>query len=77
MTALRVAVAGGSGLVGRHVVAALQRRGHEAVVLARGGGVDLETGDGLAHALCGVAAVVDATNTPAAGRMRLVASSAR
>ncbi len=67
MTALRVAVAGGSGLVGRHVVGALQRRGHEAVVLARGRGVDLETGDGLAQALCGVAAVVDATNTSAAG----------
>lgn len=64
---LRVAVAGGSGLVGRHVVERLQRRGHEAAVLARGRGVDLETGDGLADALRGVAAVVDATNTPAAG----------
>ena len=66
MTVLRVAVAGGSGLAGRHVVEALQRRGHEAVVLARGRGVDLETGEGLADALRGIAAVVDATNTPAA-----------
>ena len=64
---LRVAVAGGTGLVGRHVVEGLQRRGHEAAVLTRGRGVDLETGDGLADALRGVAAVVDATNTPAAG----------
>jgi uncharacterized protein YbjT (DUF2867 family) len=67
MTVVRVAVAGGSGLVGRHVVEALQRGGHEAVVLARGQGVNLETGDGLADSLRGVAAVVDVTNTPATG----------
>ena len=64
---LCVAVAGGSGLVGRHVVEALQRGGHQAVVLARGRGVNLETGDGLADALRGVAAVVDVTNTPTTG----------
>jgi uncharacterized protein YbjT (DUF2867 family) len=33
---MKVAVAGGTGFVGQHVVAALQARGHEAVVLARG-----------------------------------------
>ena len=55
MTVSRVGVAGGSGLVGRHVVEAL-RRGHEAVA-CRGRGVDLETGEGLADALRGMAVV--------------------
>lgn len=59
---MRVAVAGGTGLVGSHTVAALERAGHEAVVLARSRGVDLTTGEGLAAALDGVAGVVDASN---------------
>ena len=37
---MRVAVAGGTGVVGRHVVTALEAAGHEAVVLSRSGGVD-------------------------------------
>jgi uncharacterized protein YbjT (DUF2867 family) len=58
----RVAVAGGTGVVGRYVVAALTEAGHEPVVLARSAGVDLTTGRGLDEALVGVAAVVDVCN---------------
>lgn len=62
----RIGVAGGTGLVGRHVVEALGRRGHEAVILARRYGVDLVTGSGLADVLSGASAVIDVTNTPTA-----------
>jgi uncharacterized protein YbjT (DUF2867 family) len=60
---VRIAVAGGTGLAGRHTVAALRQAGHDAVVLARSVGVDLTTGHGLADALVSVHAVIDVTNT--------------
>jgi uncharacterized protein YbjT (DUF2867 family) len=60
---MRVAVAGGTGLVGRYTVEALEQAGHDAVVLARSRGIDLITGAGLDEALAGVEAVVDVTNT--------------
>jgi uncharacterized protein YbjT (DUF2867 family) len=63
---MRIAVAGGTGVAGRHVVEALRAGGHEAVVLTRSTGVDLTTGDGLAAVLDGVAAVVDVTSTSSA-----------
>jgi uncharacterized protein YbjT (DUF2867 family) len=56
---MRVAVIGGTGVAGRHTVAALRRAGHEAVAVARSRGVDVTTGDGLAEALAGVHVVVD------------------
>lgn len=59
---MKIAVAGGTGTVGRQVVAALEASGREAVVLARGRGVDVVTGDGLDAALEGVDAVVDTLN---------------
>jgi uncharacterized protein YbjT (DUF2867 family) len=59
---MRVAVAGGTGLVGQHRVAALRRAGHEAVVMSRSRGVDLVTGAGLDRAVEGVDAVIDVTN---------------
>jgi uncharacterized protein YbjT (DUF2867 family) len=61
---MRIAVAGGTGLVGRHVVEALRASGHEPVALSRAQGHDLERGTGLDEALAGVTAVVDVTNTP-------------
>ena len=57
---MRIAVAGGTGVVGRHVVEIAGTRGHEATVLARSRGVDLTTGKGLD--LTGVEAVVDVTS---------------
>jgi uncharacterized protein YbjT (DUF2867 family) len=56
---VRIAVAGATGVVGRHVVAELGRRGHEAVALARSQGVDVMRLDGLADHLAGVDAVID------------------
>jgi uncharacterized protein YbjT (DUF2867 family) len=60
---MRVAVIGGTGLVGRHTIRALHRAGHDAVVVARSTGTDVTTGAGLDTALAGVEAVVDVTNT--------------
>ena len=59
---MRVAVAGGTGAVGRHVVAELERAGQDAVVLSRSSGVDLTTGDGLAERLRGCDAIIDVSN---------------
>lgn len=59
---MTVAVAGGTGLVGRYVVDALRRSGHEPVVVARSTGADVLTGDGLTEALAGAESVVDVLN---------------
>ena len=59
---MRIAVAGGTGVVGRYVVGAIDSKGHDSVVLARSRGVDLTTGTGLDAALDGVDAVIDVAN---------------
>lgn len=56
---MRIAVAGGTGTVGRHTVEAVRGAGHETVVLSRSQGVDLVTGQGLDAALAGADAVID------------------
>ncbi|NYE37908.1 uncharacterized protein YbjT (DUF2867 family) [Nocardioides cavernae] len=58
----RIAVAGGTGTVGRHVVEIARRRGHDVVVLSRTTGVDLVAGTGLEEALHGVQVVVDVSS---------------
>ena len=60
----KVAVAGATGRVGRHVVDLLEERGHDVVAISRSLGVDVVTGEGLAKALAGVETVIDAA-TPA------------
>ncbi len=59
---MRIAVAGGTGTVGRYVVDTARARGHGVAVLSRSRGVDVRTGSGLEAALEGVEAVVDVTN---------------
>ncbi|MFJ6028798.1 SDR family oxidoreductase [Pseudarthrobacter sp. NPDC092424] len=58
---MRIAVAGGTGTVGRHVVAIARERGHHVVSLSRTDGVDLVTGGGLEQALQDVETVIDVT----------------
>jgi uncharacterized protein YbjT (DUF2867 family) len=65
VTGLKVAVAGGTGLVGDRLTEALRRAGDHVVVIARSRGVDAVTGEGLDDTLEDVDVVVDVTNTHA------------
>jgi uncharacterized protein YbjT (DUF2867 family) len=58
----KIAVAGATGRVGRHVVDVLEEQGHEVVAISRSASVDVVTGDGLADALRDVQFLVDATS---------------
>jgi uncharacterized protein YbjT (DUF2867 family) len=58
-TKRKIAVAGATGNIGRHLVDVLEADGYDVVPMSRSSGVDLVTGDGLAEALEGVASVVD------------------
>jgi len=60
----KIAVAGATGRLGRHIVDVLEERGHEVVPISRSLGVDVVTGEGLAAALAGVETVVDAAAYP-------------
>ena len=60
----KIAVAGATGRVGRHVVDILQAEGHDVVAMSRSRGVDVITGDGLAEALVGTEAIIDAATGP-------------
>ncbi|MGH2908741.1 MAG: SDR family oxidoreductase, partial [Solirubrobacteraceae bacterium] len=78
---MRIAVAGGTGTVGRHAVTAAEANGHDVRVLSRSRGVDARSGEGLADALDGVDAIIDATKSesldegPAAEFFRTVAGN--
>jgi len=61
---MRIAVAGATGRVGRHVVDLLKTGGHDVVAISRSNGVDIITGRGLADALAGVECVIDAASGP-------------
>ncbi|MBD8868584.1 SDR family oxidoreductase [Nocardioides donggukensis] len=69
---MRIAVAGGTGVAGRHTVRALADAGHDVVVLARSHGVDLADGQGLDAALARVEVVVDTSNVPTLNRRAAV-----
>ena len=61
---MKIAVIGGTGLIGSQVVKILNASGHEAVPHSRSTGVDLLSGRGLPGALKGADVVVDVTNSP-------------
>ncbi|MDG9673625.1 NAD(P)H-binding protein [Micromonospora sp. DH14] len=61
---MKIAVLGGTGLIGSQVVKILQAAGHEAVPLSPSTGVDLLTGQGLSDGLAGAEVVVNLTNSP-------------
>ncbi|BAL89113.1 hypothetical protein AMIS_38930 [Actinoplanes missouriensis 431] len=65
---MRVAVAGGTGLIGRLIVEQARAAGHEVVILSRSHGVDLTTGAGLGDALRGTEVVIDVTNVDTLSR---------
>lgn len=65
---MKLAVAGGTGLVGTYAVEAARSAGHDVVVLSRKQGVDVRTGEGLEVALHGCEAVIDALNSPSVSR---------
>jgi uncharacterized protein YbjT (DUF2867 family) len=62
----KIAVAGATGRVGRHLVDVLRASGHDVVAMSRASGVDLISGSGLQEALTGVDSVVDAASGPSA-----------
>lgn len=61
---MRLAVIGGTGLIGSQVVKILSASGHEAVPHSPSTGLDLLSGRGLAEALQGAEVVVNLTNSP-------------
>jgi uncharacterized protein YbjT (DUF2867 family) len=63
-TRRKIAVAGATGRVGRHVVDVLKAGGHDVVAMSRSRGVDLVTGRGLAEALDGAECVIDTATGP-------------
>jgi len=60
---VRIAVIGGTGLIGTRLVARLMADGHDVVVASRATGVNSYTGEGLAEALAGVATLIDVSNS--------------
>jgi uncharacterized protein YbjT (DUF2867 family) len=68
MTGTRIAVAGATGRVGRHIVDVARERGHEVVPMARSLGVDVITGEGLDAALAGADCIIDAATGPSPDR---------
>ncbi|HEY2080637.1 MAG TPA: NAD(P)H-binding protein [Streptosporangiaceae bacterium] len=61
---MKIAVIGGTGLIGSQVVKILNASGHEAVPHSPSSGVDLLSGQGLPQALKGSDVVVNLTNSP-------------
>lgn len=84
---MRIAVAGGTGVLGRAVAAHARRLGHDVITLGRRAPegavaachhrVDLVTGEGLSNAFAGVEVLIDATNAVRGARRLLVGGTQR
>jgi uncharacterized protein YbjT (DUF2867 family) len=61
---MKVAVIGGTGLIGSQVVQDLNGAGQQAVPYSKSTGVDVISGEGLAEAMTGAAVAVNLTNSP-------------
>lgn len=61
---MKVAVIGGTGLIGSQVVRKLNAAGHEAVPYAQSTGTDVLSGRGLDEAAAGADVLVNLTNSP-------------
>ena len=61
---MKIAVVGGTGLIGSQLVAVLRQRGQEVLSASPNSGVNTLTGEGLAGALAGAQVVVDLENSP-------------
>ncbi|MFI9251239.1 SDR family oxidoreductase [Streptomyces sp. NPDC053069] len=61
---MKIAVIGGTGLIGSQVVTDLIAAGHEAVPHSKSTGVDVISGQGLDQAVAGADVVVNLTNSP-------------
>ncbi|MFF4795524.1 SDR family oxidoreductase [Streptomyces sp. NPDC001276] len=61
---MRIAVIGGTGLIGSPVVTDLNAAGHEAVPHSKSTGVGVISGQGLDEAVAGADVVVNLTNSP-------------
>ncbi|MEU8817169.1 NAD(P)H-binding protein [Actinoplanes sp. NPDC048796] len=61
---MKIAVIGGTGLIGSQVVKLLTAQGHDATPYSLSTGVDLRAGTGVAEAVKGAEVVVDLTNSP-------------
>jgi uncharacterized protein YbjT (DUF2867 family) len=61
---MKIAVIGGSGLIGTKLVKNLRDKSHEVVAASPKSGVNTLTGEGLAEALAGAQVVVDVANLP-------------
>ena len=60
---MKIAVAGGTGVVGAYVVETAREVGHETVTLSRSRGVDLRNLEGLDDALANVNVIIDVANS--------------
>ncbi|MFG3322600.1 SDR family oxidoreductase [Streptomyces sp. NPDC048171] len=61
---MKIAVIGGTGLIGSQVVEKLNAAGHEGVPHSLSTGVDVISGQGVAQAVAGADVVVNLTNSP-------------